>query len=206
MTSIHRIDEARHMHSVGAGVIVPLLQALVTGLLVAIIAALVTAYYKVTDWYFWAAISAALVIFGQWMFSQALWRRIVRLVEREWLVDIDGDGTIGEPEPQQPAQSIQVEVTDKNSGFPRTDFIELPFSEDNITQLAEGLKIGKPFTEREWCGAGKPLSVNQFRKARVEMLRRGLIEQVNAKDARQGYRLTKAGTAVMRHFSPTLSS
>jgi hypothetical protein len=63
------------------------------------------------------------------------------------------------------------------------------------------LNDGRTFSEKEWCGAGRPFSVNGFRELRSEMIRRGLLARKSEKDHRQGYELTEDGKAVLGQFT-----
>jgi hypothetical protein len=85
----------------------------------------------------------------------------------------------------------------------------LPATEKQLQRLADGLiNQATPFSQRYWCGAGKPFSINAFNALRDEMQRRGLAYQQNEKDPRQGYALTVAGARVLKKFlpSPTLQA
>lgn len=201
--AIHRLDESNHLHSLRAGVAVPIGQALVTGVLIALLVALVAGYYRVPDWYFWAAISGVLAVLGQWIFSQMLWQRLVRLVERQTYMDIDGDGVIGEPE-QTPAapQTVRVEVTDKTNGQHVTQYIDLPFAE-RIPQLAAGLAAGKQFTVSNWVGVsrGRLFTPAEFTELRAVMIEHDWIRPNNPHDETRGYSLTRAGLAIMRSLA-----
>ena len=198
----NNLQDQSYLHSFTARALGPLVQAIITGGLIGISVFILALWQKWPDAGYIALFTWLSVTTVTWLILQRHWFSLTKLeVMTGW--DIDQDGTIGEPEPRH---SVTVDVHTKTpGGFDHTAYVTLPFSEADINTLAAGLNRGQPFTEREWCGSGKPLSVNQFRKARAEMLQRGLIELTNPKDARQGYRLTRAGLAVMRHFSPTPS-
>jgi len=200
--AVHRLDESNHLHSIRAGVAVPIGQAVVTGILIAVLVALVAGYYKVQDWYFWAAISGTLAILGQWIFSQMLWQRLVRLVERQAHYDFDGDGVIGAPVAAPIPQTVRVEVTDKSGGGHVTNYIDLPFAE-RIPQLAAGLAAGKQFKVAAWVGQsrGRLFTPAEFIELREALLEHGWIEANNPHDESRGYKLTRTGGAVMRSFA-----
>lgn len=204
--AIHQISETDHLHGLRAGVVVPISQALVTGILVWIITALVFYKQGAQDWYFWATIFAVLVIFGQWLFGLAIWQRLIRLVELHAQVDIDQDGMVGEPAITQTAPtSVRVEFTESSGGgFGSTAFIDLPYP-DRLPALASGLISGRGFTVANWVGQsrGRLFTPGEFVELRGIFLDHKWIAPNNPHDETRGYSLTKAGAAVMRNLSPS---
>lgn len=93
--------------------------------------------------------------------------------------------------------------TSEDEGSYQLKYIKLPVPEYKLSTLAQGLINGQPFSERQWTGLGKPFSSQEFRDLRNEMSKRGLINPVSFKDPRQGYALTAAGRAIMRHYVPS---
>lgn len=196
------MNNKSHLHTQQAGATLPLLQAVITGGLVGLIVLVLTLWQRVRDGLIYALLAWLTVSCITWLVLQYHWYSLTA-IERFTGVDIDQDGYIGEPvqEPASLRHVVTVDIRQKNEGgFDQIKTATLPFSEQDMRLLATGLLAGKSFSEREWTGAGKLLSVGQFREARAEMIRRGMLELVNSKDVRQGYRLTKAGAAVMRHF------
>jgi hypothetical protein len=196
-----QIKEQEYLHTAIAGAVLPFIQSLITGLLLGLIVLVVTLWKGFNDWLVYSLLTWLIVTALTWLTLQRHWWSLTA-IERFTGWDINHDGIIGDDPQPASRHSVLVDVSQKNAGgFDRIDTARLPFSEDNITALAVGLLAGRPFTEREWTGAGRPLSVGQFREARTEMQKRGLIEQVNPKAPQQGYKLTYAGGAVMRHFA-----
>lgn len=196
------IKVQEYLHTPLAGALVPFVQSAITGALVAAIALAVLVKLRVKDWPFWTLIAFLAVTFLVWLFLQRHWFTLTN-VEHMTGLDINQDGMIGE---QMPRHKVKVDILQEHDGGSTIKTAELPATEADLSVMASGLLSGRPFTEREWTGAGKPLSVNQFRAMRVEMLGRGIIELANQKAPQQGFKLTRSGVAVMRYFaaiSPT---
>ena len=205
--------ERQYLHSMTAGAWLPLTQATVTALAVAIGTWLIA-------WIVFNAMDPhkpAIVLFViTWIYM------IVRL-QRHWLdlttvekffqTDINGDGVIGDVE--QPEEKItprkvviQIDSVKEDGHYQvgdQSNLIKLSVSDEQLHTLAMGLINGLSFSEKVWTGKDKPFSTNEFRTLRDEMKANGLTEYVNDKDPRQGIRLTDAGRAVMEEYanSPT---
>jgi len=190
--------------TVGAGVVVPVLQGLAQGCLPAILVLTGSALLAAqVGWAWWAALVGGLVTLALvaswrvWVFidkrQEVLWRR--EEVEHH---DIDKDGHIGRP----PVQ-VQVEVSEGR----QMQILNVRIDAGRLAILAGGVLVGRPLSEREWTGGGRLLSLGEFRGLRGELLERGLARWVSEKDRRQGVELTAAGRAVFRRLeklSPTL--
>lgn len=198
--AVHRLQEAQYMHSVRAGVAVPLLQAIVTGALVALLTGTLF-YIAKSDVFIEASvIMFCLSVLAQWLLGQLLWRRIVRLVEREFQIDINRDGVI---EPREAPQTIRVEVTqDNGGGFMQTNYIDLPFA-DRLPQLAAGLIDGQKFTVERWVGRSKDklFTPAEFIELRDAMIEHDWLRPNNPRDITRGYSLTKTGAQVMERLA-----
>lgn len=192
-TSFYRPDPLRD------GVAVPGLQAGITGGVCGLAALAVCAWFDLP----WLAIGgtvAAVSMAGAWLSYRGRWQW---MLERITGADLNMDGFIGQPLPQQPqlpAPSIRVELA-QNDGR-QVDFIDLPYPE-KLPALAAGLQQGRTFALSTWTGNGALFSRAEFEQLRGELLRRGLAEWVNESAPAQGIKLTAAGRAVFRHLSPT---
>lgn len=190
--------------TVGAGVVVPVLQGLAQGCLPAILVLTGLALLAPqVGWAWWVALVgglvalAALASWRVWVFiekrQEMLWRR--EEIEHR---DIDKDGHIGRP----PVQ-VQVEVSEGR----QLQILNVRIDAGRLAILAGGVLAGRPLSEREWTGGGRLLSLGEFRDLRGELLERGLARWVSEKDRRQGTELTVAGRAVFRRLeklSPVL--
>lgn len=190
--------ERQYLHNSEAGVKVPLAQTVVTALIVAVVVEIFMLLFDVLDGWKWAAGAGSLSLLGTWLIIYRHWFDLTRI--ENWTgLDINGDGEIGEPETR--VVRIQMQRIEQNGHINVTRTFDLPIDEDELVTLAQGLIQGAPFSEREWAGKGNLLSSARFRDLRAAMIKRGLLEMVNDKDPRQGYRLTADGEAVMRDYA-----
>lgn len=204
--------ERQYLHTLVAGALLPLAQSTIAAVVVAV-GAWTIAYFvfDMLDSY-----KAGILFFA------VTWIYMIWKLQRHWLslttieqiiqYDINNDGVIGEPQPveQKPRRVvIQLDTVKEDGHYQVGDLsarITLPCADDQLHTLAMGLiDGGMSFSEKQWCGKGKPFSTDEFRELRAEMKKHGLTEYVNEKDHRQGIRLTDAGKAVMQEYaaSPT---
>jgi hypothetical protein len=189
-----------YLHTLQAGAWVPLQQAGITGALAGLLVTLVCLKYRVTDWWFIGLIVMSGVTIVMWGALQKHWFSLTTVkLENMTGLDLNRDGKIG----QAKTHSVRVNIHESNdNGYQqRTQAVNLPIDEQTLATFASALLGGRPLTEREWAGSGKPLSIEQFREMRGEMLKRGLAALSNPKSPQQGYKLTRAGRAVMEHFA-----
>lgn len=110
------------------------------------------------------------------------------------------------PDRAEPSQ-VHVSVTEDRT----TKMFNLPATPSQLEKLATALiERGDSFSQRRWTGRGQPFSIASFNALRDEMTKRGMLYQINEKDPRQGYGLTRFGVNVMKRFinvphSPTVS-
>jgi len=191
-------SDRQFFHTQTAGVMLSLLQAMITSGLLAFAVLILSWVFEWSDGW-----KAALVIFGvmpffSWLFLQRRW--LLLTAERVMQRDLNGDGVIesgasGRAEPRV----VKVQVTHiKDQGSLEIANIALPCTDSQLRKLAEGLLNGIPFTEGAWTGNGKPFSVAEMKLLRTVMLTRELIKMRSEKDSRQGYELTEDGKAVMQ--------
>jgi hypothetical protein len=192
------------LESIEAGITIPLMQSAITGAFVGVLCAVCGLYFAWREWFIITVFAWLGSTFAGWLYLHRRW--LFLTAERFAGRDFDGDGVIGsepgfvsDPEPR----FVRVDISQPGlNGSEHVTVARLPVPEQDLSLLAVGLLAGRPFSERLWTGKGRPLSVSQFRALRDEMHARGIIEPVSVKDVRQGYKLTRAGVAVMRHFSP----
>lgn len=173
-------------------VVVPLLQATVTGVLVSLCAVTLIHYLAPGA----ALFPPFLLIWTgstllSWLTYRARWQYVI---ERVLGVDLDGDGHIGAPV-YNPPPPVRV-VLEQEQG--RTvDFIDLPYA-DRLPQLAAGLTEGRTFTAGTF---NHILHRTEFEVLRDELIRRNLARWKNERAHAQGAELTPAGKAVMRRLA-----
>ena len=189
-----------YLHTITAGVTLPLLQAGVTGAVCALVGLGVSLWLR---WRSWPLVSlgAGVISFAAaWFYLGRHWLNLTGL-ERLTGLDLNGDGRIGlEPSPLSAREEVRVYVAEVRSDghlSGNQKVYDLPCDSKQLAELARGILGGLPFSERLWTGAGRPFSIVAFRDLRGELIRRGLIRLASTKDARQGYTLTLAGKHVL---------
>lgn len=206
--------ERQYLHTLIAGAWLPLAQATIIAVVVAIGAWVIAFFvFDAIDPH-----KPAILLFAvTWVYYMLkLQRHWLSLTAVEQIIqrDLNGDGVIG-AETEQPAAQItprrvviQLDTVKEDGHYEVGDtsaWINLPCDDEQLYTLAQGLMNGLPFSEKQWTGKGKPFASNEFRALRAEMQKQNLVEYVNDKDPRQGIRLTDAGRAVMEEYarSPT---
>lgn len=197
-------SEKQFLHSFIAGAVLPLVQALITAILLAVL------WYACAVIFFDAMdalkISGGVFIVALVVCWLSLQKRWLSLTSIETLlnVDLNKDKVIGKVEPVR----VRVELQEvKDNGHYQVEIVDLPGSPEKLRTFSQGLMAGTPASEKYWTGSGKLFSTMEFRTLKNEMVRRGLMAYVSAKDPRQGHELTKAGRAVARRLaslSPTV--
>ena len=183
--------DTRHLHTMQAAVTIPLAQAAVTGGLTAAVvmsAAALTGAPALTG--LAAGMAATL---AEWMTLTRQWRALVWGVETISGCDVDGDGHIGEPEPQEPAR-VDVWLHRPNGATRRA----LPVTREQLTAWASGIASGLSLSEPTWTGSGKPFSRAEYRGFRDALIRYGWAQWRDPNVPQQGWELTRAGQAVVR--------
>jgi hypothetical protein len=193
-------ENREYLHTTGAGVVVPFLQTMVTGILVFMGAWLLGwLVFDLLDPIKPAIVLMVLATVGVWLWRLSQWANLARM-EKLTGLDLNRDGVVG----NKNGDVVQLKWSRLNQGQNGPSYqsgeMNLPVSREQLITLAEGLTSGLVFSENTWCGPGKVFSINEFRGLRTVMYKRGLIELANEKDVRQGYQLTEDGWEVMEHI------
>jgi hypothetical protein len=194
-------QDTRFLHTVQAGVWLPFLQSTITGALAGVLLWILAIQFRWRDAWFHGLIFWLVIQVATWLYLQRHW--ILMTFERIAKIDVNHDGRIGAAPGAQDQEIPEVRVRIehiKQDGHYQQDVVRLPATLEQMHALAEGIKSGLPFTERNFTGSGRPFSINQFRALRSEMIRRGLLSLGDAKDARQGFQVTEEGKAVLDGF------
>jgi hypothetical protein len=183
-------------NSLTDGVVVPGLQAAITGALVGLAALAVAAWLQ---WPFWAVggTAAALATLGAWLSYRGRW---AWLMERMLGVDINGDQVIGQPaEPDPEPEPLRVIVDRTEDGSRITDYIDLPVDRERAGVFARALLDGnRGFSLTAWTGRGALFSRREYDELVTTFIARNLATWRNPAAHAQGVELTAAGRAVMR--------
>jgi hypothetical protein len=197
-TEAHRTSPARPA-STESDVVVPLLQSLITGVIVGLPVGTFVALAFQWPWWSAPAIAIGAVIPAVWLHRLGAHSRALWTVEKIFNRDVDGDSFTGEP----PRQSFEMEV---KTGRTIQRF-DMPGRLEQFYTLARGILRGKPFSEHEWTPQRRLYSVPTFRQIRSRLLELRYIEWVNPMLHFQGLRVTDRGHDFMESFveqwSPT---
>jgi hypothetical protein len=196
-------SDRQFLHTFTAAALIPLVQATITAIVACVGTATVLYVFDAIDYMKPIIAIGALTWVITWLLLQRRWLTLTNL-ERLLKQDLNNDTYVGEPEPA--SIRIQLDEIRNNGHIHQTQMFELPCTEAQLQALADGvLRLDKTLAEKEWTGAGKPFSINEFRTVRSEMLKRGMVVPASSKSERQGFVFTRAGEAVLKHYAPSPS-
>lgn len=191
-----------YLHTYSAGALLPLMQAVITGLIVTVAVYVLLVVFGM----YWldagkpALVVGIVVVVWRWWVLQGHW---FALTARDLVMDMADngqlDGSYQAEAEDEPRGVIRIQLVKENGHIGES--IDLPCDDEQLSLMAKGLLAGMPFTERYWTGRGKPFSSPQFRTLKDVMIKRGLAEYKHETDPRQGIRLTDEGRAVMERFA-----
>jgi hypothetical protein len=175
------------------GVVIPLAQALATGILITL-ASIGLCLWQGQPW--WIALMAgSLAALFSWWYLMHRWQR---LIERILNPDCQ------DPQPFQPdePETIRLQISQQNQdGYLEGQFIKLPVDAARLQQLANGLEAGKGLTVGTWTGSHGLFSRHEFEALRGELQIRGLVRPASDRSPQRGYELTLAGRHVFKRLS-----
>jgi len=166
-------------------VVIPLLIALITGLLVGVLALAVGYLMRWERFLELAAISGLII-------SLLTWRAVLRLSGALPEADLSD---VGNPTPER--VRLQLDHQDGRGA----DWLDLPIDTNRMIAISERVLDGGSFSHASLAGQGKPLSRNEYEVLRDVFLSRGLVRWINPGAHAQGLRLTGKGRAVARGFA-----
>lgn len=192
MEQNNNIADQSYLHTPQVGAILPLIQAVITGLVITMPIAVMLFKFNATDLFLWSLFIFCSVTAGMWTYLWLHWLGLT--LERVTGIDINGDGVIGD-EIVVPVR-VDIEQTDGNSHT--TTRASFP-SERKLVAVADAIvNCGASFSVREIVEKRKLLSRSEFEDMRAEMVSRGIIAMKNAEFPQLGYDVTRAGRAVFR--------
>jgi hypothetical protein len=201
-------SDRRYLHTLTAGAWLPVVQSLITGIIVFILVLVIGFTFRFRSPWTWSVVIGGLVVVVTWFILAGHWYRLTDL--ETWTgIDFNHDGVIGDYSPT-PTRREEVrvyvsEVTAVGHVTGNQKIIDFPCSGEQLRQLAEGLLTGVPLAERGWTGAGRPFSTAGFRSVRAELIKRGLVALASDKDTRRGYVLTVAGRNILARLIEELT-
>lgn len=176
-------------------VIVPLVQAVVTGALLAGLCVFLLSELVAVDLdglKVWAGLTLGISALS-WLWLLGQTRRLLWAVEKLTGLDLDGDQVQGHPQKRTIDVSVRENGNDRIIG---ADWLGI--NDENLIAFAAGvIGAGKGFTEGEWGKSPSfPQGINQFRAVKAKLLTAGLIEKINPNADNSTCRLTASGRAV----------
>lgn len=187
----NRPSERERINPITLGVVVPILQSIVTGLLVGIFTAAVALATgaKFVPSLGYGLIAGIIVTLLMWLvLFIGRWQP---LLERILRADLDGDGVIGAPEPRK-----EIRVVVEQEGGRRTTFLDLPFDEEGLRAFAMAALRGHTSVEAMKIAGVKRAALEEARQILFE---RGYA-QWRAGEQNQGWELTGDGERALRSY------
>lgn len=185
--------------SLRSDVAVPLLQAfisggLLAGIVVFLIAQIWPSVEDLISWWFALSLFLTAVF---WLGLLADSRRLLWAVERWFEVDLDRDSYIGSPA----RRTLEVNLRDGHH-HELVGAAELKMDDKNLIRFAQGLHGGRKLTEGEWGNdSAFPSGINEFRRVRSRLLQRKLIEPIYPGRTNSPFQLTRGGKAFVREIA-----
>lgn len=179
---------------VSSGCLLPLAQAVVSGLLAGALAYSAGRWFSLEHAHFMAltvGIGAGVLV---WAGGLRRWQRAAYPEQAYPPVQTRAE----EHQPTEPAR-VRLELSREDGR--QMQLIDLPASLDQLTTLARGLLTGATLAESQWTGGGGLFTRAQFSALRAELIRRGLAAWNSPGTPARGAGLTRAGQAAMRHFA-----
>lgn len=176
-------------------VVVPAAQAVITGLLVAVVLAVIAGWLEVAAWRVFL-IAWAGVTLGAWLSYRS---RSVWAMERALGLDIHRESSATCPDP--PGEPVRLQVVIDREDVGQVDYVYFDLPLEKLRTLARALAAGRDLSEATWTGSNGLLSRGEFASFREQLHSRGLARWRNPDAHSQGTELTPAGRAVMRKIA-----
>jgi len=187
--------------SMTVGVWLPVVQALVTGIILGV-AAFVLAILAGSGalialrWMGGVFVISTCII---WLSRYIHWTKAVQFMELMFHRDLDHDTYIGAPVPV-----IDVLLHHHDASGNRTDTSRRSYSasQEQMQDLSIGiLRFNKPFSEKVWSGRGRSFSQNGLKRLREELTKDGLVASAG-KGPNASYEFTQDGLDMLAAFLP----
>jgi hypothetical protein len=166
-----------------SGVIIPALQAIITGVMFALFAVAGWALYnQVTGWrVFFCALAGGAFI--AWIGAVGRWR--------SWVDAVLGVAKPDRSDDNRYRLNLNLLYNDGQAG----DFLDLPCDYQRLEAWCAGVAGGKSLGENHWTGAHAPFSKGEYHKLLDELVKRGLV-RLRGRHYSSGYELTGKGSAL----------
>jgi hypothetical protein len=175
----------QHYQSPAVGVVIPGLQAAISGLFAAGVVSVVwwrTGWHYPLEVVFGTFFAVALLV---WILRVKDWSRLIWSIESSLQVDLNGDQTVGAP-----PKRVKVDTSD---GRGHQKFIDLWGDDRSLAQFLTALLNGQPTGEKEWTGRNKPFSEKEHGHNMAELLRFEIVQPKNPAYPKLGVEPTPDG-------------
>lgn len=165
-------SDRQFMHTLLAGVVLPLAQAAVTAAMVMLSLVVIMYLLDAIDVFKFPVIAGVITLVGMWLFLQRRWLSITNL-ERVTGIDINRDGVVGEP-----AKKVHI-IVDKVKDDEHIEQMDhtFPVSEQQIELFFSTVKTstrgGKSISRRKWT----PKNINGFSEGEWDAFFAELVKQ-----------------------------
>lgn len=199
--------EKEFLHQRTPAVITPLLQTLITAVIVfSLTYSIAWVVFDLLDPYKPALVLAMIALMWTWTNRQKMWMSLAQW-ERITGIDLNNDGMIGdqviEEEPQVHKIRIELSKVGRDGHYSSSSF-NLPkgVTDEHLQQIAHDMFVlGKSFAEAELSGTGK-ISLPKFRQLRAVMEQQSLCEKIGTAN-NASFELTDIGEAWLEQYLPS---
>ena len=183
-----------HLFTVDAALML-LLLSFFSGVILGLSVMIIAAIARAPLFWAWGAGAFSVTIAVAWVIFLLRWFGLTAPIERTT--------TVYEQATAMP-EVVRVELTSEDRK--QKQYVDLPTTPDKLALFCRGVMGGRPISLREWAGAGKPFSQNEYQDMINVMISKGWLRWKVEGHPQQGVELTAPGRAVVRAFggnSPT---
>jgi len=195
LSQVHEKFTPTREPTVAGDVRVPLAQAAITAGAITLPVALLTASQSGSPWLPLSAFG--LTFTGAWLWLLADHRSLLRTVERITNRDIDGDGRVAD-KPVEVERRVSFNAVELSPAgrYLRSRRIEIPRGDERaVCEMAQGIIVGKAFTQREWAHL---YNRDEFDTLRNTLIQHGFAVWRDNDNRKLGTDLTPPGRALFR--------
>jgi hypothetical protein len=183
--------------AIESDVITPVLQALMSGAVGAILSGAGAVIADASKPVAFAALGGAGVLGLAWFTLLREHRGLLWEIERVTGADLDRDGAVGAPGTSQSTEprEVRVEVTERSRNRARMRFVDVPLSDQELEAVARAVLVQRERFSRR--GLSEVLSQSQYGELYDAMLGGGLLED---NPGGRGVQLSPSGRAFLGQY------
>ena len=179
--------DIKTLTTIQAAVLIPALQAGITGLIIGILGGTVAMLAGASFWK-WALLTGAASGLLAWWAALASWRDAVYQARQE-------------PPKVDQAETVRLEILDLDNPQPWGAWLNLAIDPEAARKALTMLADGKDLSMGALTGRGNPLSRTEFVILRDALIDAGLAHWNNPRSHSQGCALSVGGRAVLRRYA-----